>query len=69
MKKVTGTQLIIGGILLYLLFRSKSGAGNTINPVRTSGTNRKRDKIYNTQAIPLDQISGEWEMNCYHQVI
>lgn len=70
MKKVTGTQLIIGGILLYLLLKGKSH--NAPAPVKPAS--KLPVQVYTTTTRtesqkPVQPIAGAWEINCYHQVI
>lgn len=71
MKKVTTTQIVIGGILLYLFFRSRSTSSGGTAPVRPMDTRAKQTKMYPTTDLQPDvnQISGAWEINCYHRVI
>lgn len=70
MKKVTGTQLIIGGILLYLLLKGKQSAA----PAPVKPASKLPVQVYATTTRtesqkPVQALAGEWEFNCYHQVI
>lgn len=72
MKKITGTQIVIGSILLYLLLRKRSA--QTIPPTTTAkpAPMPKQDYAAAQKASaqqPANGLAGEWELNCYHQVI
>lgn len=68
MKKVTGTHLVIGGILLYLLLKGKSHNAPTKTgpklPVQVYSTGIRPES-----QKPADALAGDWEINHYHQVI
>lgn len=68
MKKVTGTQLLLGGLLLYLIFRPR--AKQTTAPVKTAPTPQPYTSATKTTGQqPAGSIAGSWEIDCYHQVI
>lgn len=61
--KVTGSQLVIGGILLYLLLRKRNKPAPLPQQGYTAAPKTK------AQQAPATGLAGDWELNCYHQVI
>lgn len=72
MKKITGTQLAIGGILLYLILRARANRNAVTAPVKPAtkpATQNYTAAPRTSSQKPADALAGAWEINCYHQVI
>ncbi len=75
--KITGTQIGIAAILLWLLLRKKNTATQTppntppvTNTPTIPRTNVTPPVVSNRRELPgRAAVAGEWEINCYHQVI
>lgn len=68
MKKVTGTQMILGGILLYFLLRKPSTSTVPVKPAPKPGT-QPYTSTPRTSSQSNEAVAGPWEINCYHTVI
>ena len=73
MKNISSTQLIIGGIILYLLLLNKGAKLEPQVVVKPAPalpiqpyTSTPRTSASQS---PNDAVAGDWEINCYHQVV
>lgn len=75
--KITGTQIGIAAVLLWLLLRKKNTPATqppTDNNVpATPRTNLPTAQPSSRREMPRqttrDAVAGQWEINCYHQVV
>ena len=71
--KVTGSQLVIGGILLYLLLRKRNKPTQLppapVKPATLPQQGYTAAPKTKAQQAPATGLAGDWELNCYHQVI
>lgn len=74
--KITGTQIGIAAVLFWLLLRKKNTPA-TLPPTDNNVPATPRSNLppplqSNRLELPRqtrDAVAGQWEINCYHQVI
>ena len=72
--KITGTQIGIAAFLLWLLYRNKHTPAAPVPPKdmfpTIPRTNVTPPVVSSRRELPgRAAVAGEWEINCYHQVI
>lgn len=69
--KVTGSQIVIGSIILYLLLRKRATmVMPPAAPVKPAPLPKQDySQADHTTERTAAGLAGQWEINCYHQVI
>lgn len=66
--KISNNQLIVGGILLFLFLQSRNKTTQKA-PVKPTQTPQRYSQADAERNAADSRVAGDWEIQCYHQVV